>query len=219
MPALVILPGWSSDLSRWQPLLGLLNQSKIPVQLIKVPYGRVRDTADYSRWLKERTKNLKSFYLLGHSFGGQIAINFTAANPSKVIKLILVDSAGIRKKLNLKRWLIAPLAKAGKGLVPERFKGVFYHLLRATDYYHATPVRKQILRRVISEDQQENLAKISCSTLIIWGRDDALTPLADGRLMHRLIKNSQLTVLPGRHGLPFTHPEVLARLVLNFIQP
>ena len=77
---------------------------------------------------------------------------------------------------------------------------------------------KQTLKLVVKEDQQANLLKIICPTLIIWGKNDIMTPLADGRLMHRLIKNSQLKVLvDARHGLPFTHPQALVSLVVNFI--
>ena len=218
MLPLLILPGWASDVKRWQPLTGMLRQQKVSVQLIKVPYDRVRNTADFCFWLKNKTKNIRNFYLLGHSFGGQIAINFTAVYPGKVKKLILVNSAGIRKKVNIKRWLVTPLAQLSKTLIPDEYKSFFYRLLQATDYQRSTPVMKQILRKIITEDQQKNLSQIHCQTLLIWGKDYRLTPLADGRLMHQLIMNSRLQIISGRHGLPFTHPKTLSRIVINFIK-
>ena len=40
--------------------------------------------------------NLKSFYLVGHSFGGYIAGSYTCKYPQHVKKLILVSPIGIR---------------------------------------------------------------------------------------------------------------------------
>ena len=74
------------------------------------------------------------------------------------------------------------------------------------------------MARILTDDQQENMTKINIPTLIIWGSADRYTPLKDGRLTHRLIKNSQLEVFPdARHGLPFTHSQALVSIVKNFI--
>ncbi len=215
---IVILHGWGSDLDQWQPVKKLLSVGDFKVFLPLLPDDQPRNTNDYSLWLKKYTQSLNSFILVGHSFGGQIAINFTAKYPQKVKKLVLINSAGIRNKLNLKRLIFLPLAKIGKFFFTDKLKNVFYRFIMETDYFKASPVMKQTLKLVVKEDQQANLLKIICPTLIIWGKNDIMTPLADGRLMHRLIKNSQLKVLvDARHGLPFTHPQALVSLVVNFI--
>lgn len=218
MKTIVILHGWGSDIKRWLPVKKLLANNGFKVYLPKLPGDRVRNTTDYSAWVSHYTRNLKQFCLLGHSFGGQIAINFTAQHPNQVQKLILINSAGIRNKLNLKRLFFLPLAKITKFFIPDKLKGVFYRFILETDYFKATPQMKQTLKLVVKEDQQTNLSKISRPTLIIWGSQDKLTPLADGQLIHRLIKNSQFEVFPdARHGLPFTHSQALVSLVKNFI--
>lgn len=216
---LVILHGWASDLTKWQPLKQLLENNNLKVYLPKQPQDCPRNTHDYSLWLKNYTKDLPTFYLLGHSFGGQIAIDFTASNPQRVKKLILVNSAGIRNKFNLKRLIFLPLAKLAKRFLSEKLKRFFYRLIKATDYSKASPVMKQTFRLINKDNQEENLIKIACPTLIVWGNQDKLTPLSDGKLINRLIAGSQLKVLEkARHGLPFTHAPALVSLVLNFIK-
>lgn len=218
MKTIVILHGWGSDIERWLPVKKLLENKGFKVYLPKLSGDRVRNTADYSDWVNNYTRNLKPFCLLGHSFGGQIAINFTAQYPNKVAKLVLINSAGIRSRVSLKRLIFTPLAKIGKHFISDEFKRVLYKFLRSSDYCQATPIMKETLKKILTEDQQTNLIKISRPTLIIWGSQDKLTPLGDGQLIHRLIKNSQLKVFPGaRHGLPFTHSQALVSLVKNFI--
>lgn len=218
MKTIVILHGWGSDIKRWLPVKKLLENKGFKVYLPKLPGDRVRNTADYSDWMSNYTRNLKQFCLLGHSFGGQIAINFTAQYPNKVVKLILINSAGIRSRLSLKRLIFTPLAKIGKHILTDKMKHVIYRFLKAVDYYQASPVMKLTLKNILSEDQQTNLAKISRPTLIIWGSQDKLTPLADGQLIHNLVRNSQIEVFPdARHGLPFTHAQTLVSVVKNFI--
>ena len=217
MKTIVILHGWGSDIKRWLPVKKLLEDEGFKVYLPKLPDDQVRNTADYSAWVNNYTKNLKSFCLIGHSFGGQIAINFTAKYPEKVNKLILINSAGIRRP-SWKRRVFTPLAKLLRNHVHETVKFLFYRLFLATDYYRANSKMRQTMVRILIDDQQENMTKINIPTLIIWGSDDHYTPLKDGRLTHQLIKNSQLKVFPdARHGLPFTHSPVLVSLIKNFI--
>jgi pimeloyl-ACP methyl ester carboxylesterase len=194
-----------------------LKAAGLTVVLPKLPKDKVRNIADFSAWLEEKTKTLAPFVLLGHSFGGQIAIHFAATHPGRVKKLILIASAGVRRP-SLKRRLITPLAKLLKGVVKEKAKSLLYRLLLATDYYRANPKERETMAVILTEDQQKNMAKIKSPTLIIWGAADRYTPLKDGQLTHKLIGPSQLEVIMGaRHGLPFTHTQALKEKILWFI--
>jgi len=182
-----------------------------------LPQDKVRNIADFTEWVFQKTKTLAPFILIGHSFGGQIAINFTAGHPERVKKLILIASAGVRKP-SWKRRVIIPFVKLFRGQIREKAKSFFYRLFLTTDYYRANPIMRKTMAIILTEDQQENMIKIKTPTLMIWGKTDNYTPLKDGLLTHKLIKQSKLEIIPdGRHGLPFTHTHQLKEKILWFI--
>jgi len=231
---IVILHGWGSTSKKWSPLKKILTNKGFRVFVPSLPgFGKQfistpMSTQDYANWLAKylETKKLSKINLVGHSFGGQVAINFTAKHPQKVNKLILINSAGIRNKPNLKRLVFTPIAKLGKTfftLPPFCFikslaQHTFYRFLRETDYYQASPVMKQTLKKILTEDQQNQMRKITRPTLVLWAEKDTYTPLVDGQLTNQLIKQSQLKVISkATHGLPFHQPQVVAKKILWFI--
>ncbi len=69
-------------------------------------------------------------------------------------------------------------------------------------------------------DQTEDLTQIDVPVLIMHGDDDQVVPIADSALLEiRLVKNGTLKVYPGLpHGLSASHPEVINKDLLAFIQ-
>ena len=123
-----------------------------------------------------------------------------------VKKLILIDSAGI-KRFSLKKFLKVRIYK---------FKKWFYRVTKnvmkynnlvvssgSTDYVNASMVKKKMLIYAVNYDQRRIFRKIKCETLLIWGRVDKSTPLKDGKLIHKLIENSEIVVIPGSGHFPF----------------
>jgi pimeloyl-ACP methyl ester carboxylesterase len=55
---------------------------------------------------------------------------------------------------------------------------------------------------------------IDVPTLIIWGKDDTQTPLADGKTFNNLIPNSQLQIIDGGHFIHQEKPNEVASLIL-----
>ena len=150
---IVILHGWASHLGNWQPFVNKLQKKGYKVYLPNLPTDKPMNTDEYSSWLKTYTKKLTKFILIGHSFGGQIAINHAARFPKKVVKLVLINSAGIRKKISLKRFIFLLLAKIGKLIFKlpllSKYTSVAQKLLyksaREQDYLKASTVLKKTL--------------------------------------------------------------------------
>ena len=57
----------------------------------------------------------------------------------------------------------------------------------SSDYAAASPRMRAILSRVVNEDLTGVMSAIKAPTLLIWGENDTATPLADARVMERLI--------------------------------
>jgi len=176
-----------------------------------------------------KNKTAKKIILIGHSFGGRIAIKYAAKYPEKVDKLILTGAAGIKHKLTVKQKALFILTKIGKVFfslpVINHFQKPVYNIFskiarsRKKDYYNASPRMKEIMKNVLVEDLTDYLGKIKTPTLLVWGKEDKTTPLADGEMMKLKIKNSKLKVIDGaNHSLPYQKAEEFSEIVLEFIK-
>lgn len=206
-PNLVFLPGWTKKSGDYRELLALLSQKYKVYSLDLAHDVQVYNLTDFSDKVKNflEKKKLKKTVLAGHSFGGRVAIKLTVSNPELVSKLILINSAGIERK-NL---FIKALKKIK--IKSELFKSIF----GSKDYLEAKGNLRETLINIVEENLEPELEKIKTPTLIIWGREDHTTPLWQGKLMHQLIKNSQLKIIDGDHGIPYRKPEEVAKIICS----
>lgn len=222
----IILHGWTKTLDRWQKFLDALKEKGISADLPKIPgitgkLEKVWKLEDYVKWLKNIIdKKNEKVILICHSNGGRIALAFTNSFPQKVDKLILIDSAGIYHNelpLRIKRIVFKTIAKVAKKITSsELMKNLLYKLARESDYKDLNENSKQTMINLISTDLKPMLPQIQTPTLIIWGRDDKITPLSDGILMNNLIRNSKLEIIENaRHSPQFTHAEEVSGIILN----
>jgi pimeloyl-ACP methyl ester carboxylesterase len=150
----------------------------------------------------------KKIILIGHSFGGRVAIKYAVKHPEKIDKLILTGAAGIKHKLNMKKKMFFIASNAGKkvfsilreaklpiGSLASRSRAFLYGLAREKDYYKASPRMKEIMKNVLAEDLTLILDKIKTPTLLVWGKLDNSTPLSDGKIMNEKIENSELVIM------------------------
>lgn len=177
------------------------------------------------------TENKRRIVLIGHSFGGRIAVKYAVKYPGKIEKLILTGSAGIKHPFNIKQKAIFILAKIGKkvfsllkearlpiGGLASFSRKFLYKAAKEKDYYKASPKMKEIMKKVIAENLTVVLEKINIPTLLVWGSDDMTTPLSDGKIMNEKIKDSELIAVDGaNHSLPYQKPEEFAKIVTEFI--
>lgn len=230
---ILILHGWSystkgvDPLEKWNTFIKELKSRGYEPILLKIP-GLIKDLQEvwnlekYVEWLNTEIKNEKVI-LMGHSNGGRISLAFAQKYPQKVDQLVLIDSAGIYHNelpIRLKRFLFKNLAKFGKKIsTSEKLRTFIYKLAREGDYKNATSKQRQTMLNLINTDLTPFLSEIKIPTLIIWGRDDKVTPLSDGKLMHSLIKNSKLFAVSGaKHSPQFTHTKEVVDIILKEIK-
>lgn len=228
---LVVLHGWTLDPTvqeRWQPFLILLKKLGLTIHFLPLPglsknpdVGYTLD--DYVQWLTQETKKLPPFILMGHSFGGQLATRFTRLFPKRVSRLILIDSSGLVDQSlpkALKRSLFGSMAKVGRTVTQSpRLRKLLYRLARETDYYEANLAQRQTMRSILKDEVRTDLKAITTPTLIIWGKNDKMTPLSLGRVFESGIAGSRLVVIDGaRHSPMYTHPQEVLNAIADFLK-
>ena len=220
-PDVILLHGWGQNIEMMKPLGdNLVDHHRVTI--IDLPgFGlssepsEVLSVVDYTEVVHEllESLNIDKPIIMGHSFGGRIAIVYASKYP--VDKLVLFGSPCVRheyksikqkffKKLkNIK--LLSPLVNTMKKHVG------------SVDYRNASPMMRDILVKTVNQDLSDYARKIKCSTLLIWGEDDAAVPVSEARELDNLLMDSALIVLPGTHYCYLENLNQVVNILYNFI--
>ena len=226
----LILHGWGRGHISWIETQDSLSKHFQVIALDMPGFGQsdlppsAWGVGDYAQFVLDFVEHLgiEKFNLLGHSFGGSVAIKLAVQWPEKIRKLILVSSAGRRPERSFSKKVLGPLVSFFKifSFLPgyELLRRFFYRfILRKTDYIQAEGVMKEVFKNVVAEDLSSLWERISLPTLIIWGKVDDVTPLRDGLLMKEKIKNSELKVFDCGHRAHRDIPDILVKTILDFL--
>ena len=231
----VLLHGWGVDSSAMRPLLTLIrDQASSRAYALDFPGFGFSDPPPQAWGVSEFVHLLEGFLdslgltrvdIIAHSFGGRVAIKLAAQNPQRVGRLVLVDSAGIRRKRTASYRLKVALAKTVKFLfktVPGLARALRLDRLVArqgsSDYRNAGQLRTTFVK-VVNEDLQSCLPLIQSQTLLVWGSQDDSTPLADGQRMQALIPGARLEVIPGAGHFSYAdHFAEFSRILIPFLK-
>ena len=168
------------------------------------------------------------FALAALSMGGYVAFEIMRRAPDRVARLALLDTMARPDDPARARVRRGLLELAGLG----RFKGVTPQLLPRLMHARSldTPVAQVVLdmaddigregfirqQQAIIEraDYQPVLASIQVPTLVLYGEQDEITPLAEAQLIHGQIAGARLEVIPEcGHLPPLEHPQRTSELL------
>lgn len=225
---LLFLPGLLCDAALWA------HQTK---HLDDISDPRVMDLSHHDSIALMARSILETapprFALAGLSMGGYVAQEIMRQDPSRVIKLALINTsarADTTENLERRRGLIA-LAKTGK------FKGVTPKLLpylihesRLQDPDVADVILKmaeRMGREAFSRQQtaimgridgRESLKAINIPTLVISGRQDKTTPPEVATEIASLIPNAHLSIIEDcGHLSPLERPQAVTALLAQWL--
>ena len=146
--------------------------------------------------------------LVGNSMGGWISALYAAKYPARVDKLVLVDAAGYAPAKGFDYRLLQGLAPSTREGVRSMVKLILYNSemfmsdaavdsfitarIAANDSFTVMALLKTI---ELGEDYFDNQVKtIKQPTLIVWGKQDGLTPVSEGERLKKDIAGSELVV-------------------------
>ncbi len=156
--------------------------------------------------------------VLGHSFGGRVAVHLAVRRPDRVAGLVLTGVPLLRRP-GSSPTKPALVYRAGRvlhrrGLLGERAMGSLRRRYGSADYRAAEGVMRQVLVRVVNETYEEQLAAITCPTELVWADDDAEVPLAVAEAAVGMLEKASLTVVPSAgHLTPLSAPAELRAAV------
>ncbi len=209
---IILLHGWGSNKETFDNVVNHLKEDFCCYQIDLPGFGgsvinEALSLDEYTEILNDFIikNNITNPIILGHSFGGRIAIDY--ASKYKVNKLILVNSAGIRK-FKLSVFLKIRLYKMCKKLNIKNNLG-------SVDYKNSNSILKQTMNKIVPIDLSDRMKMIECETLLLWGEHDTITPLKEGKLINRYIKGSTLITIPKSKHFPYIEKYRYFMLVLN----
>lgn len=225
--SIVILPGWGNTRSTFNYMINFL-KNYFTIYILDYPgFGNSnfpnKDLTlyDYTNLIYEWIKslNLENPILIGHSFGGRIITLLTGYYNYEFNNIIYLNSAGIKSKTKFKT-IIYKLLKKLKYLLPTKYKNKYLSFLfkhfASMDYLNLNQNMHNTFKNIISLDLKPYFKNIKSRVLIIWGNNDTATPLKDGIIMNKLIKNSELIILDkATHFSYLDYPILLNRIIFE----
>jgi pimeloyl-ACP methyl ester carboxylesterase len=222
--AVLLLHGLGGSKVGWSGNLRALSRGRRVLALDQIGFGLSEKPAiDYTsgvlvEHLLEflRQLGIGRASLVGSSMGGEVALRLALARPEKVAKLVLVASGGLRSddgdpdvesgvdpsppSLEGMREFLVSLFH-DRGLVTEDLVHLAFENHEA--YGDAETIRRFQRRRTLEAPLEDaELGAIRAPALIVWGRQDRLTPVSLGERMAKAIVSSRLVVLEECGHLP-----------------
>jgi pimeloyl-ACP methyl ester carboxylesterase len=221
-PAVVLIHGFGASLDSWKHVISTLEPAHRVLALDMKGFGwSDRPPGDYSPptqaamvfELMERL-GIQHATVVGHSWGGGVALAMALQHPDRVEKLVLVDAGAYddefpafvdwakikglgevlfalfyKERLDDK----APLAFYDPNLVTQEQVD---KAVDAMDRPGTVAAALATMRGLRFAAQAEQYHTIRQKTLVAWGREDRVVPLAFGERLNRDIPDSRLKVYP-----------------------
>jgi pimeloyl-ACP methyl ester carboxylesterase len=240
---LFLLHGMSNNSQSWREQIQMLKNHYTVIAWDAPGYGKssnpnieFRNFKQFARVLNGMLEqlNLEKIYLLGHSMGAAIAIDFCTLYPHKIKKLILADptrgAAALDSNVNeqkLKDRLFSIGNLDPEEIADKRIKALLSPYASKEVYQRVKEIMVQVrpagYRSVAYSlydlNQMDVLPSIDVPVLVMCGELDSVTPVKEAAAIHDQLKNSQLVIIPkGGHLCYQENPEVFNSTIIEFLQ-
>lgn len=198
-PALVLVHGLASSPRCWERNLPEIGDGHRTILVdLFAHHPRRFSIAAAAEELAARLAALDAWgsVLVGHSMGGLVALQLAATAPQLVSRMVLVDAPALQVPRRRMRQVGAVARSSmrrqasGMGLVLGCVIRTRPRLLLAAT------------RAVLHADFDLQARSASVPTLLVWGEDDHIVPLAVARGLAERMPSAQLTVIAGAGHQP-----------------
>lgn len=226
-PTLILLPGLLSDRLVFDPLIAALNA---PGPVVVADYGLADSLADMARLALKAADG--PLFVAGHSMGGRVALEMLRLAPDRIAKLCLMDTGvhplGPGEPAKRQRVIEIADTKGMKALADDWLPPMV-HADRLADAAFMTPLfemvwrmtphlhRAQIKALVERPDAVPVLKAATCPVLLLVGRQDGWSNVAQHEEMLALVRDGALAVIEDAgHFAPYEQPQAVARAFGRF---
>ena len=232
MKNIVLLHGWGANSKKLESLAQNLRVKKWKVLVPQLPGFNAPEPDsewslnEYAKFVSDFAKKAfgsENYFVFGHSFGGGVAIKMASNAQNEIEGLVLCAGRGISRGNKIKRGIFYVLSKMGKALLfvlplAHLWRKLIYKLAREHDYEKASPRMKGVFKKVVEEDLKPQISKIKAPSLILWGKLDKITPIADALYLKENLTTSELVTYEDQgHRLPYEKPQEIAEEIEKWI--
>ncbi len=255
-PAILLLHGLGCDHTTWEPVIDALAKRYTVIAPDLLGHGRSdKPRADYSvggyaNGMRDllTVLGIDKVTVVGHSFGGGVAMQFAYQFPERTERMILVASGGLGPEVSSAiRSVSTPgfhqvmgvltlpgirhVGKAGLKALSRTGLKATRDLDEVAEIYDSfrDPYARAAIRHVVSavvdwKGQIVTMADRAYLTeempmAVIWGRDDRVIPVRHASNAGALAPNARIEVIPNAGHFPHKdHPQRFAKVVTEFVR-
>lgn len=183
------------------------------------PWG----SADYARAVAavfdEPATLAERVVVVGHSFGGRVALYLRQLVPDRIDRLVL-SGVPLLPRADRQAHVAVPYRVGRRlhrwGLMGDERMEAFRQRYGSADYRAATGVMRDVFVRILGEDYSNVIAATDCPVELVWGATDTEVPVEVAERAVGLFPSATLSVLPGiGHLTPTEAPDAVARAVVG----
>lgn len=224
---LMLLHGLFGALSNFEDLTSHFSKKHnvaiplLPIYELPILQVSVSGLVDFVAQFVEH-KGYDKVHVLGNSLGGHVGLLYAIAHPERIASVTLTGSSGLYES-------------AFGSAFPKRGDYEYIREKTAATFYDPAVASKELVDEVfgivndrgkairvvataksaVRHNLGDKLHKITAPTLLIWGKQDIVTPAFVGEKFHELIKDSRLHLLDECGHAPMMEKPAIFNVLLD----
>jgi len=248
-PPLIFLHGQASDLLNFDPAFSLFVAQYRVIALDYPGFGKsdkpeISFSEEFLVGMLDKlfkTVNIESATLIGHSYGGYVAMVYGSARPEQVNSMVLISPAGIQKFNSFmsaamrKAFTVEAIMKTSMEKAMQNYHNSSanwspemetYALRRVAllkagndEYQRYAHAMVQAMELMLDTTVRDRIGTIDVPILLLWGQEDSLIPLKVADEALKYIPDAQLETMENCGHFPMLeYPQEFHRLVQAFLK-